>query len=86
MQTTSLWKRLRDAFNPPVALPPPLPALVQWTGSEKEFFEYLDKREFISIPDDTESPRTFMYVDGKTSETFAIAVRWPNRYYYYLLN
>lgn len=85
MHKTSLLQRLMDAFNPPPPKPVPIPQPVAWQGTEKEFFDYLDKREFLAVPDDAEQPRTFLYVDGKTQETFAMAVRWPNRYYYYLI-
>ncbi|QXO09539.1 hypothetical protein pEaSNUABM11_00115 [Erwinia phage pEa_SNUABM_11] len=85
MQKTSLWQRLMDAFNPPPPKAIPIPQPVLWQGTEQEFFNYLDTREFISVPDDAEKPRTILYVDGKTHENFAMAVRWPNRYYYYLI-
>lgn len=85
MQSTSLLQRLKEAFCPPPPEPAPIQQPVEWQGTEKEFFEYLDKRDFLSVPDNAERPRVINYVDGKTNELFAVAVRWPNRYYYYLI-
>lgn len=85
MQKTSLLKRLMAAFNPPPPKPLPILQPVEWQGTEQEFFDYLDKRDFLSVPDNAERPRVINYVDGNTNELFAIAVRWPNRYYYYLI-
>jgi len=86
MQKTSLWQRLHSAFFPPVALPPPPPpALTPWKQPEEEFFQYLNDRNFKTSTDDTVKGRVVMYYDGDTGELFAIAVRWPNRYYYYTI-
>lgn len=88
MQKTSLWQRLHAAFFPPETIPvkPQAIVLKQWKQTEDEFFAYLSDRNFIAsieVDGEPNKQRAVLYTDGDTGEVFAMAVRWPNRYYYY---
>lgn len=87
MQTTSLARRLWEAFFPSQSKPVKrITRLRQFPGTEDEFFDYLERRGFDSkvAPQENEPIQT-VYVDPETGDVFALCVRWPHRNYYYTL-
>ncbi|EKN1663762.1 hypothetical protein PWL12_002930 [Salmonella enterica] len=87
MQTTSLARRLWEAFFPTPSKPiKKVTSLRLFPGSEDEFFDYLERHGFDSkVAPQENDPIQTVYTTPDTGEIFALCVRWPHRNYYYTL-